>query len=141
MGEKKFIGGNECHIDIDPVVIDTSMVGQAKNELEELKSILAVAQKGEGFSRSKMQRAYEKVKKIEDIAKRAIKEYKVKQNDKRKEELTEILKVVKKSKAAIKMIERRFMLESDSPEVVEKRRLMTGWTREQEENGNHNEDR
>ena len=124
------ISGSE-NINIDPVQIDVSLRGQASSEYEELKGIAVVAQRGYGLSDDRMKKVNAKVDSIVEIAKRAIKEYKVKKTEKRKEELKDILIMVKKAKIMAREIEIKYMLESDSPEHVERRRLTTGWTREQ----------
>ncbi len=123
------ISGSE-KIDIDPVQIDTSLVGQATAEYDELKAIIVITETENGITNKRMSQANEKLENLIKIAKKAIIGYKAKKNEKRKEELTEILIMVKKAKTIVKGIERRYMLESDNPEVEERRRLMTGWTRD-----------
>lgn len=124
------ISGSE-NIDIDPVQIDTSLVGQASTEYEELKSIWDVVQGRRIVTNERMKRVNEKVENLIKIAKSAIREYKIKKTERRKEELKDILIMVKNAKHIAKVLERKYMLESDSPEVEEKRRLLNGWTREQ----------
>ncbi len=126
------ISGSE-KINIDPVYVDMSMKGQVSSEYDELKSIAAVARRGYGLSKDRMKQVNAKVDNIIRIAKKAIREYQAKKTEKRKEELKDILIMVKKAKIIARDIEYRYMLDADAPEVEERRRLMTGWTREQAE--------
>ena len=131
MANRNFVISGSEDINIYPVQIDISLVGQANTEYEDLKAIIVIAQSRQGLTKEKMNQANEKLDNIIQIAKKAIIGYKAKKTEKRKEELKDILTMVKKAKSAIKVIELKYMLENDSPESEERRRLMTGWTREQ----------
>lgn len=125
------IGGSE-DINIDPVYIDMSLKEQVSSEYDELKSIVAVIRRGYGLSERRMKQVNIKVENIIEIAKKATREYQAKKTEKRKEELKDILIIVKRAKVIARDVEYKFMLNADSLEA-EERSLMTGWTREQAE--------
>ena len=126
------ISGSE-DINIDPVYINTSISGQVADEYEEIGLVLAASQSGGRIAKKQVDDVHKKVENIINLAKEAIRQYVSKKDEKKKEELKNILRIVKKAKSAEKVIDMKYMLESDAPESAERRRLLTGWTREESE--------
>ena len=126
------ISGSE-KINIDRVYIDVSLKGQVSSEFDELKGIVEVARRAHGLTNVKMKQVNDKVDNIIQIAKKAIREYKAKKTEKRKEELKDILIMVKKAKVIARTMEYNYMLDAESPEAKERRNLMTECIRDQAE--------
>ena len=134
MEDRHIIVSGSENIDIDPVYINTSISGQIEDEFEEIGLVLAAAQSGDRLAKKQVDDVHKKVENIIKLAKDAVRKYASKKNEENKEELKKILIIVKKAKSAEKVIDMKYMLESDSPESAERRRLLTGWTREEAEN-------
>lgn len=127
------ISGSE-DINIDPVYINVSISGQAKEDYEKIRLILRTAQSGCKLTKKQVEDVHKTVNGIVALAKEAIKKYATKRNEKNKEELKAVIEVVKKAKSTEKAIEKRYILESDEIESQERRALLSGWAREGAEN-------
>ena len=123
------ISGSE-DINIDPVYINVSISGQAKEDYEKIRLILETAQSGCRLTKKQVEDVHKKVRGIVALAKEAIRKYAERKTESRKEELKAVIEIVKKAKSTEKAIEKRYMLESDDKESKERRALLSGWARE-----------
>ena len=132
------ISGSEG-INIDPVYINVSIRGQVSDAYEKIGLILATAQSGGRLTRNQVNDVHNKVHEIVNLAKEAVKKYVANKNDERKEELRAVLIILKKAKSAERVIDMKYMLESEAPEVKERRHWISEWTKNEADRDNKNE--
>lgn len=123
-------------INIDPVYIDVSIFRQIRNKYNEVKLFFDTAQSIGGLTSYQIEDVHEIVQEIIELTKCAIKEHSTKKID--KEELITILEINKKVKLIEKALDRRYMLESDTPESKERRWLLSEWSRTQDKQNDGN---
>lgn len=120
------MSGNE-NVNIDPVHIDTTIIGQVRDEYKDICSIVTTIHAGGKLTARMVEDVHRKVKDIVKLAEKA--KDRATKNIIKHDELDIVIEIMCKARNAEKVIDMKYILESDNIESLERRALLSGWTR------------
>lgn len=133
MKEKVKNANNTTDVNVSNEIIDLSLSGRARDEYRKIRSTMSFALAGVSLTSRETKFVDERIKKIYALGKKAKIEYLKKKDKTSKNELKKLIVIYQYAKNAQKTIERKYILENDSGDEMERKYYISQITRKQAE--------